>query len=84
MLHSCEAMISGMTEDAGGPDSADGSELHGADDHVAWRTGRLSKARYSGRAGADEQNNDPGWIEGILSERALTGLFDGPEDRRAD
>jgi hypothetical protein len=74
----------GMTGDADGTGSADGSELHGANDHAAWRTGRLSKARYSGRAGAGEQNNDPGWVEGILSERALTGLFDDPEDGRVE
>jgi hypothetical protein len=68
-----------MTEGLDGADSTGSSEPHVADEHAAWRTGRLSKSRYYGRT-PDDQQDDPGWIEGILRERALVGLFDDPEE----
>ncbi|MGO8959982.1 MAG: hypothetical protein ACLQFR_21820 [Streptosporangiaceae bacterium] len=69
-----------MAEGTDGAGGADSSARHVAKDHAAWRTGRPSKARYSARTSDDEQDDDPGWVEGILQGRALVGLFDNPEE----
>lgn len=61
-------------------DHAESSDTAATAEPAPWRTGRLSRARYSGVGPGEQPDDEPGWVEGWFHERLLDGVFEDPAD----